>query len=471
MEKNRRSRKVQIQALLKSAAVAALLMNSGILHGQTAGPLVPKDIILICWDGLDRSVLRELLDKQKLPNLKSLIDEGSLQDIEVAGHVTVTKPSHAEMLTGLDTATTGVYSNAVYRPIPEGCTIFERLQSHFGGPQAIRTIFLAGKTAHVGGRSPEEIKQAMERQQKQRQKLAAVARRGQRANPPSPRIAAGADDTLFSREGEPFYLTRKHLDVFDAIQREASAAGLLCLKYLDQYKADRFFAFLHFSDPDHAGHRSGIDSQEYRQAAIEDDGWLGKIKEWLQRENLSDKTLLYVTTDHGFDEHGSSHADAPHAWLATNDKKVTRGGIIADIPATILERYGVDVKSLEPKLIGIPLEGEAPQRSLARPPIPVAKLLASLPSAEELFALLDLNRDGKITPDEFPRPRLFQRLDLNRDKTITREEAEKVLSKRAKKSPAYPLFLLPNEVARLNAPVRPEESGHFDSPASPFGHV
>jgi len=41
---------------------------------------------------------------------------------------------------------------------------------------------------------------------------------------------------------------------------------------------------------------------------------------------------------------------------------VTRGGIIADVPATILQRMGVNVQALEPRLLGVPLSEPAPQR-------------------------------------------------------------------------------------------------------------
>jgi len=299
-------------------------------------PEPPRNLILISWDGLDRSVLYELLAKQKLPNLAALIREGSLQEIEVTGHPTVTKPGHAEMLTGLDAATTGVFSNTDYRPIPAGHTILERVQDHLGGRDKLRIFMVTSKVAHVGGRGPGE-------QRKRRQ-----------AAPP------GADDTPeLETRGEPFYLTKRRLDVFDSDQRSADETGPLCLKYLAQFKEPRFLAFLHFSDPDHAGHKHGIDSREYREAAIACDDWLGKIVGWLNEQGLRDVTPIYVTTDHGFDEHGKSHSNAPHGWLATNDKCVTRGGIIADIAATILWRFGVDLAKLDPAPVGRPLVGPA----------------------------------------------------------------------------------------------------------------
>jgi predicted AlkP superfamily pyrophosphatase or phosphodiesterase len=303
-----------------------------------------RNIILISWDGVDRSTIKELLAREKVPNLAHLLQEGSFQEIEVRGHATVTKPGHAEMLTGLSADVTGVYGNlhGTYRPIPEGYTIFEHLQTYLG-KDSIATIFVAGKKANLGGRGPGVVPLA--------KRPATTSKHSQGGHLPE-----GADDIpTMEIEGEPFFLTKKHLDVFDVEQRDADIVGPLCLRYLKQYKAMRFFAFLHFSDPDHAGHLHGSDSSQYRQAMVDCDKWLGRIILWLKQENLYGSTLIYVTTDHGFDLHARDHNNAPHSWLVTNDKCVGKGGIIADIAATILVRFGVDLAKLTTPLLGKPL--------------------------------------------------------------------------------------------------------------------
>jgi hypothetical protein len=45
-------------------------------------------------------------------------------------------------------------------------------------------------------------------------------------------------------------------------------------------------------------------------------------------------------------------------------------------------------------------------------------------SVDTLFKRADKNNDGKVTPDELPRPILFKRLDVNGDGVITLEEAK-----------------------------------------------
>jgi arylsulfatase A-like enzyme len=79
---------------------------------------------------------------------------------------------------------------------------------------------------------------------------------------------------------------------------------------------------------------------------------------------------------------------------------------------------------------------------LAKPkwgPAPLAKLnlnqltpqqRAALPQPGQekvWFDRLDKNKDGKLTPEEFPRPRIFQMIDTNRDGTLTFDEVLKFL--------------------------------------------
>jgi predicted AlkP superfamily pyrophosphatase or phosphodiesterase len=108
------------------------------------------------------------------------------------------------------------------------------------------------------------------------------------------KVPEGADDTpVVETKGEPFYLTKKHLDVFDIGQRNAARVGPLCLQYLRDYKSMRFVTFFHFSDPDHAGHGQGSGSPEYRKAAATCDGWLGKMVVLLRKEKGYDSTPAF----------------------------------------------------------------------------------------------------------------------------------------------------------------------------------
>lgn len=49
------------------------------------------------------------------------------------------------------------------------------------------------------------------------------------------------------------------------------------------------------------------------------------------------------------------------------------------------------------------------------------------------FDLRDANKDGRLTPDEFPRPRIFSLIDKNRDGVVTFDEAWEFVSALIKK--------------------------------------
>jgi hypothetical protein len=72
------------------------------------------------------------------------------------------------------------------------------------------------------------------------------------------------------------------------------------------------------------------------------------------------KAPVPFSPDHGFDEHKTSHYNAPYIFLAANDPKVMRAGLRVDIAPTILRRFGLDLSKIEPALDGHPLTEPAP---------------------------------------------------------------------------------------------------------------
>lgn len=269
-----------------------------------------RNVVLVSWDGADRAVIRELLDAGKLPVTSDLIRHGSLQDITITSHKTVTMPGHATMLTGYLSDRHQIFNNDVVKPVPAGLTVFERLEHHLG-TNAIATIMIAGKGRNLGGATTNDI----------------------------------------------FGLTRRVMDHFESKDQSAAQVVDLALPMLTRHANTRFILFLHFPDIDRAGHGYGRDSAQYRDAFVENDRQVGRVIEALKTANLHESTRTYITADHGFDKGSRGHDKAPDIFLATNDKAVFRGGNLADIPVTIMARMGLDTAAIEPPLAGRPLTG------------------------------------------------------------------------------------------------------------------
>jgi predicted AlkP superfamily pyrophosphatase or phosphodiesterase len=291
-----------------------LVIAVALVVGTAFKPGVPADqrnAILISWDGALREHIESDLAKGMLPNLARLVEHGSLVDIDVAGHQTDTKTGHAQMLTGYDPKTTGVYSNGNYRPIPRGFTIFERLRQSFGR-DGITTVMLTGKDHNLGSQSAGLIR--------------------------------GAD---------PYYWSRSGISIWDGDQiRSAKVVGRKAVEYIDQLAGKRrFFLFVHLPDVDVAGHTYGESSPEYDRALVECDKWLGAMLDALARKDVDDRTLVYVSADHGFDVGTKQHGHASHIILGSNEVGL-HGGQQRDIAPTVLSGLGVDVSKISPPLAG-----------------------------------------------------------------------------------------------------------------------
>ncbi|MFC2067194.1 alkaline phosphatase family protein [Chloroflexota bacterium] len=299
---------------------------------------LPQNVLVIGWDGCGRAHLDECIARGEVPHLMELTTDGALVGIDILRN-TATKAGWSAILTGYYPEKTGVFTNSIFQPIPAGYTVFERLEEFFG-PDNIVTAGIIGKTGHVGNASP--------------QKIPVEEWKGKNSPSGGKKIMENGHE-YWDIPGEPFYRTQEKMDFFINGLGENDKVGELALETLEKHQGQRMFLFIHFAEPDHAGHAHGENSKEYNDAIISDDQWLGKIVGKLKELGLYDKTLIYVTADHGFDLGKKSHSDAPFAFLATNDSRVIRRGHRIDIAPTILKRLGLDISQFEPPLDGHPL--------------------------------------------------------------------------------------------------------------------
>ncbi len=323
------SSKTETTALFLAAiALLSAILIRPAMTQQTVqtDPANTKNVILIGWDGVQRNHLFELLNRSRLPNLAALVQQGAISNITTMDHGTDTKAGWTQVLTGCRWWRTGVFNNLYwFHGIPANYTIPERVENYFGKDN-VATGFITGCYGHM------EIWD--------RTGDAACGRYTQEA------IYRNIPSTV---------------DLCSEDERNASLVGPTALYFLDTYAKSRFFAFFHFSDPDNAGHLGGENSDEYEQAIELCDNWLGHIVNRLDALNLTQKTLIYVTADHGFDEDKYSHYRAPYTFLATNDKNVTRNGDQVDVAPTVYYGLGMWSYSFNPELDGYPLQLGLPE--------------------------------------------------------------------------------------------------------------
>ena len=134
---------------------------------------------------------------------------------------------------------------------------------------------------------------------------------------------------------------------------ELKIAGIHCKRVvreatptLQQLKRGLFF--MHFADPDSAGHRSGWMSDEYVAAAHAADVCLDEVMNIIEQSGRMERTLLLVTSDHG--GHGRSHGTRMevdqripwYAWGAAARKGRTKRDVhTLDTAPTALAALGL----------------------------------------------------------------------------------------------------------------------------------
>ncbi len=77
--------------------------------------------------------------------------------------------------------------------------------------------------------------------------------------------------------GEPWYAASQKMDLFVNGLSENEQVAERALEEIEKRKDRRFFLFIHFAQPDHAGHKYGENSQEYTKALQDDDFQTGRM--------------------------------------------------------------------------------------------------------------------------------------------------------------------------------------------------
>ncbi len=267
------------------------------------------NVLIIGWDGVQRDHFYECLNREipqcrnGLPHITDLSNGVFWNNTTTSGY-TATKPGWAQIVSGYDAEVTGIISNKIYQAMPEGYSLFEKVEDVYGDEE-ITTLFLAGKFGNTGGQC-------------------------------SP---------LDGLPSQPFCITKTKVDHFENGLFLEKHVGEAALGLLEQHRDERILALFHFAQPDDIGHLCGENCPIYSASIVSVDEWLGRIVEKLRDLGIYEKTFIYVISDHGFDETRWNHRNAPYTIMATNDTSVMRHGDRKDLAPTLLERYGISLEA------------------------------------------------------------------------------------------------------------------------------
>jgi hypothetical protein len=268
-------------AVRRVAAAALALAAVGVAASAGAG--ATDKMLMVSWDGINRRVLHELLDWQPLTEaprpcpakrraaempsacgnrltcLPTLCRFQIIDSWDSAGKP-LTRPQHAQMLSGYSPETNGVYRNNANTRMPPGYTVYERLKA--ARPDV--------KTLHVAGR--KYVSRGVVKYANRNGALDYYARRG------GPDERTGVNTTL------------------------------RIAPMLEEIAGGSFFAFVHYKEADVTGHESGEATEVYREAIISLDHELQSLLDTLQGANILADTRFWSRPITGSSANSTSRA-------------------------------------------------------------------------------------------------------------------------------------------------------------------
>ena len=267
-------------------------------------------VFVISFDGGKPAVIAE----SEMPILKKLAAEGAVTWTAQTIFPSKTLPSHTSMLTGLSPAKHNVLWNNFEpeRGVIKAPTMFSIARqadpklgtAMFAGKMKFRHLLQPGSLDLFDFKGPTQ------------DALASAAAELEKSVNPAQTVAASA--AAYIQEKKPN----------------------LC--------------FIHFPDPDSAGHKSGWGSPEQKEAFKVSDQALGKVMRAIQSAGLAETTVVIISADHGGHEktHGENiPEDMTIPWIAWG-KGVKKGFAITE-PVTTYDSAATALW-----LLGVPLPAE-----------------------------------------------------------------------------------------------------------------
>jgi predicted AlkP superfamily pyrophosphatase or phosphodiesterase len=302
----------------RGAAAIGLLVLLTLLVGADAssrpapGPGPTQYVIQVSADGLGSVWLDPLLKAHEVPNFERLIREGaSTMNARTDYDMTITLPNHTCMVTGRPVKDRTIGDHAAGG---HGWTINTDEQPE--NLHANRKAYIASTfdVAHDHGLRTGLFAT------KTKFKLYENSYGGPNGSP----------DTVGEDNG------RDKIDVY--LIAEADSPTLVAALIATMKTEPLQYAFVHFHDPDGAGHKHNWGSPEYIAAVKKVDGYLGQLFELVENDpRLKGHTTIILSADHG--GFGNNHQDNTNpmdytipffVWGA----QVKQGDLYAENPQT-----------------------------------------------------------------------------------------------------------------------------------------
>jgi hypothetical protein len=276
---------MRLSSFNRSLAFRGTILVSGVLALLAARvrPVVAAVsadyVIAISVDGLGSSYLKTLLKRHEVPNFQRFRSEGAWTDNARNDYnVTVTLPNHTTMLTGRGVQGSEGHHWTLNVDPPKGMTLHSNRGFYVASAfdvahdHGLRTCLYTGKT-----------------------KFSLYAT--------SYDAEHGAPDKGPADHG------RNKIDTFDCRRKSVD----MTRDYVAAMKEKPFqYSFIHFADPDAAGHPHGWGSDAYYKAIRNVDACLGTLFDFVESDPaLRGHTIMILTADHGGMGHNHVKFDEP----------------------------------------------------------------------------------------------------------------------------------------------------------------
>jgi len=295
-----------LQTLSLLPTLALVVIVSHLAHGA-------EHVIHISVDGLNSSLLKQLMDAGETPNFQRLRHEGaSTLNARTDYTHTNTLPNHTCMLTGRPVLQPSDRPDMPYHGFTENSTPKVDAALHNKNNPHIGYVASVFDIVHDAGLSTSLYTS--------KDKFAIF------------------DQSYDENHGATHEHGRDKIDVyFYASDLPPKFSSTMHARFLADMAKHRFhYAFVHYRDPDTAGHALGWGSSAWRYALRTIDGYVGDVLKLVENDPLlAGRTAILITADHGgkgYDHNDPSEAENYTIPIFIWGAGVARGDLYAMNP-------------------------------------------------------------------------------------------------------------------------------------------